>query len=224
MRIFRLAVASIILFLAYCHITTAKENIAIEHSKNIPIERTILPIISYSGDSIMIDAPHSGTGKRVFEYFRDYQCPACTQFSRDYLPIIEQFARDGALQLVYRQYPLADLHQNAHRDALASLCAHEQGVYQEYTRKIDALESKKNWKTISDRERLRIFRWMGNAKMFRNCLKDAKYDARIVDDMNRGDGYHLDGIPFLILDGKPIRLDAFSNVATLESLLNERLQ
>ena len=128
MRIFRLAVASIIVFLAYCHITTAKENIAIEHSKNIPIERTILPIISYSGDSIMIDAPHSGTGKRVFEYFRDYQCPACTQFSRGYLPVIEQFARDGALQLVYRQYPLADLHQNAHRDALASLCTHEQGV------------------------------------------------------------------------------------------------
>ena len=65
---------------------------------------------------------------------------------------------------------------------------------------------------------------MGNAKMFRNCLKDAKYDARIVDDMNRGDGYDLDDIPFLILDGKQIRLDAFSNVATLESLLNERLQ
>ena len=144
-RFFLILVFSFI-FLAFSDVTMtmAKATMSIQTIKRTPIEYTIPPIITYSGDTLMIDAPHYGTGTHILEYFRDYQCPACNQFSRDYLPIMEQFARDGELQLVYRQYPLEDLHQNAHRDALASLCAHEQGVYQEYTRKIYALESKKN--------------------------------------------------------------------------------
>lgn len=60
--------------------------------------------------------------------------------------------------------------------------------------------------------------------MFQSCLKNAVYAARIVDDMNRGDAYGLDGVPFLTLDGKKIRLDSFSNVSDLEALLNERLK
>ncbi len=204
--------------------TLAKSPMTMQHLSRGPVENNILPITTYSGDTIMIDAPKLGTGTHIFEYFRDYQCPGCNTFSRDYLPVIEQFARDGRMQLIYRQYPLEDLHQNAYRDALASLCAHEQGMYLEYAKKIYGLESKKNGKSISDGERLRIFRWMGYVRMFQSCLKNAVYAARIVDDMNRGDAYGLDGVPFLTLDGKKIRLDSFSNVSDLEALLNERLK
>lgn len=62
----------------------------------------------------------------------DYQCPFCSRFYRDTLPLIEEnYIKTGKVKLVYRDFPLGG-HQFAEKAAEAAECAGDQGKYFEY--------------------------------------------------------------------------------------------
>lgn len=148
-----------------------------------------------------------GTGKHTVEIFTDFQCPACINFSHTILPIIESAAASGQIQVIYRQYPLTNIHQNAYGDALAVLCGAEQWAYQTYARWLISLESKKSWARVSNGDRVRIARDRHlHIRQFVSCLNSKKYHNQIVVDMARWDALGLQGTPTVYIDSKKLDL------------------
>lgn len=67
--------------------------------------------------------------------FSDYQCPYCTKWQEEVLPLIQQ-AYPDQVRLVYRDFPLTSIHPEAFPAAEAANCAGEQGAYWPYHDKL----------------------------------------------------------------------------------------
>lgn len=62
--------------------------------------------------------------------FSDFECPFCERFSAQTLPLIqEEYIDKGLVKLVYRDFPLQNIHPNAVITALAAECADDQGAF-----------------------------------------------------------------------------------------------
>jgi protein-disulfide isomerase len=90
-----------------------------------------------------IPSPTYGTGKHMITIYADFQCPACIAYSRSVGGLLESYAASGKVTITYKQFPLTGIHQNAYRDAIAGLCAAEQGKYMEYKKTLYSLEEEK---------------------------------------------------------------------------------
>jgi len=65
--------------------------------------------------------------------FSDFQCPFCSKFFKQTLPLLEKnYIDTGKIKLVYRDLPIDSLHPNARLAHIASECADEQGKFWEY--------------------------------------------------------------------------------------------
>jgi len=80
--------------------------------------------------------------------FSDFQCPFCSRFFDQTLPLIEEnYINTGKVKLVYKDLPLDNLHPNARPAHIAAECADEQGKFWEYH---DALfEKQSEWQRLS---------------------------------------------------------------------------
>ncbi len=176
------------------------------------------PITQIDAQVQMTEAPSYGTGKIVVEYFRDYQCPACRVFTLSSLPLLERLVHEWKITLVYRQYPLTGIHQNSYRDALASLCAAEQGKYPKYSQKIYSLEYRRRGKDISDTQRVGLLSGIDmDKKQFRTCLRSDRYASRIDADREQWALYGVDSIPAIVVDWKLLEYSKIMNEESLES-------
>lgn len=65
--------------------------------------------------------------------FSDFQCPFCSRFYEQTLPLIQQnYIDTGKIKFVYRDFPIDSLHPNARAAHVAAECADEQGMFWEY--------------------------------------------------------------------------------------------
>lgn len=62
--------------------------------------------------------------------FSDFQCPFCRRLSETLARVRERHPRDVAI--VYRNFPLSEIHPYARGAAIAAVCAGEQGHFGEY--------------------------------------------------------------------------------------------
>jgi len=57
----------------------------------------------------------------------DFQCPACQSFFLETMPALDrEFVRSGKVRFVFVNFPLVDIHPNAHAAAEVALCAARQ--------------------------------------------------------------------------------------------------
>lgn len=170
------------------------------------------PVKTASGSAPVasIAAPTYGSGAKQVEYYADFQCPACINFSKTLLPMIESLAGSGKLQLTYKQFPLTTIHKNAYRDSLAALCAHEQGQYMPYKKALYALEAQKSGASVSDADRIGALQGIQiDTAQFSQCLANDTYKARVDQDMADGDALQVNATPTVVLDGVKLNMSIF---------------
>lgn len=171
-----------------------------------------------------IPTPTYGTGKMQVEEFADFECPACIQFNKVVLPILEQYAKDGKMTITYRQYPLT-MHKNAMGDALAALCSAEQGKYMQYKDGLYALEASKNHATVTDDDRIALAKSLGmDTTKFTSCLTTKVYQTQVNADMARGDTLGVTGTPTTFIDGVKLDMSLFKDVPSFQSWLESRMK
>lgn len=172
-------------------------------------------------ESRTVATPTFGSGKHVVELFADFQCPACINFAKTIAPIIEWYAEKGQLQIVYRQYPLNSIHKNANRDAIAALCAQEQGKYLDYKKALYALEESKAGASVSDKDRVNIAKEAGlDAAGMQACLATDRYQAQVESDVAYGDSIRVEGTPSVFLDGKKLDFTVFRDTDMFTKFLD----
>ena len=155
--------------------------------------------------------------------FSDFQCPFCSRFFEQTLPLIEKnYVETGKVNLVYRDFPL-DFHQNAQPAHIASECADEQDAFWEYH---DILfEKQTEWQSlgfdlVNDRF-LAYAEELGlNESTFTSCLQSNEIAQEIQSDLLEGRQYGTTGTPTFFVGNEKHGYTKISGAQPYQNFVN----
>ena len=139
--------------------------------------------------------------------FSDYQCPFCRRHSSQVFPeLVKEYVKAGKVQYVFRDFPIASLHPEAHRLHEAAHCAGEQGRYWEMHDRIFEDPHRTDAKDV-----VATARALGlDGLRFERCLTSGVHAATVRQGIADGEKARVRGTPTFFLglterDGAPIR-------------------
>lgn len=154
-------------------------------------------------------APAMGDGgaKLTLVEFSDYQCPFCRRHASQVLPeLVKEYVKTGKLRYVFRDFPIASLHPQAHRLHEAAHCAGDQGQYWGmHDRLFDDSQRVDLKDLVTHASALGL-----DALRFERCLTGGVHVARVRQGVADGEKARVRGTPTFFLgrtepDGAPIR-------------------
>lgn len=128
--------------------------------------------------------------------FSDFQCSFCTRFNPTVRRLRKTYGDD--IRLLFRQYPLTDIHPHAAKAAEASLCAHDQGRFWDMH---DAMFGEQKQLDIPGLKE-KAGRLGLDVAAFGTCLDSGKYAARVKEDLAAGNAAGVKGTPTLFINGR----------------------
>ena len=135
--------------------------------------------------------------------FGDFQCPFCKKFHEEARKeILNTYVETGKVKIVYRDFPLENIHPSARPAAEAAECADEQGKFWPYH---DALYTRQAELTKGTMDYAVLAGELGlNKVVFEKCVKDRKYKDEVTKDYEDGVQAGDDGTPALFINGKKV--------------------
>jgi len=157
-------------------------------------------------------APFKGGEKAAVTIveFSDFHCPFCRQVISTLAKLESQYGEK--IKLVFRDFPIENLHPGATKAHEAARCATEQGKFWPYHDKLFASAPSSNpdvFKGIAKEVGL-------DAVTFETCLGSGKYQAAIKQDIDEGNRVGVGGTPAFFVNGRLITgaqpFEAFARV------------
>jgi protein-disulfide isomerase len=142
--------------------------------------------------------------------FSDFQCPFCSRVNPTLKQVEDKYG--DKVRVVFRNFPLLQIHPNAAKAAEAASCAADQGKFWEMHDKLFANQQKL---AVED---LKVHATdLGlKADVFNQCLDSGQKEAEWKKDMNEGTSYGLTGTPAFFINGRLISgaqpLEAFTAI------------
>ena len=130
--------------------------------------------------------------------FADFQCPFCGQLAPTLRRIREQYG--DQVRLIWKDFPLAQIHPRASQAAEAARCASDQGRFWEYHDRLftnqQALEAPalKQYATDAGLD----------AAKFNACLDSSKYGQKVRDALAVGAGLGVGSTPTTYINGRMV--------------------
>ncbi len=150
----------------------------------------------------------------IVEY-SDFQCPACGA----YYPVMKELsaAFGDQIKIVYRNYPLTQIHPNAQ---LAAQAAEAAGIQGKFFEMHDFLFQDQNvWSDVEDPTEMFVAyaaTLQLNVDQFRADLTSSKARDAVTEDVRGGKSANVSGTPTFFLNGvlidSPQGLKAFTDV------------
>jgi protein-disulfide isomerase len=128
--------------------------------------------------------------------FSDFQCPYCKAFSATIKLATQKYG--DKVRLVFRQFPLAEIHQNAQKAAEASLCAANQ---QKFWEMHDLLFQNQSYLGIQDLKN-RAEKLGLDVDAFNACLDAGKSAMIVHEDVVAGSRAGAEGTPASFVNGR----------------------
>jgi protein-disulfide isomerase len=132
--------------------------------------------------------------------FADFQCPYCSRINPTVSELRERYG--DKLRVVFRQFPLRQLHPDAQKAAEAALCAGDQD---EFWPMHDAIFASQRQMSVVDlkahAERLEL-----DMTRFAGCLDSGKKAKAVKADLEAGRRAGVSGTPALFVNGRPVQL------------------
>jgi predicted DsbA family dithiol-disulfide isomerase len=148
--------------------------------------------------------------------FSDFQCPYCGNL----FPVLKEIEAKYAdkVRVVYRQFPLTQIHPYAQKAAEASLCAKEQNKFWEYHDSLFANQDELSVDALMNRAaELKL-----DTGAFKTCLESGSQAAAVRKDIDDGYKAGVTGTPALYINGRPYRgessFEAIANIIDDELL------
>lgn len=128
--------------------------------------------------------------------FSDFECPYCGAL----FPTLKQVEKNypETVRIVYRQFPLANLHPHALKAAEASLCANEQKKFWEFH---DSMFGNQTELSIPDLKQRAVDLKL-DTQAFNQCLDSGKHAAAVQSDIQEGARNGVTGTPALFVNGR----------------------
>ena len=147
--------------------------------------------------------------------FADFECPFCGGFFPT-LKLVEKNYADK-VRLVYRQFPLTNMHPNAQKAAEASLCANEQKRFWEYHDSLFSDQSRLDVPSLKQRAQT-----LGlNTTAFNTCLDSGKQAEAIQKDRDDARKVGVNSTPTIFING---RLLGGRSYAEVQEVIEDELQ
>jgi protein-disulfide isomerase len=145
-------------------------------------------------------APSKGPAKApvTIVEFSDFHCPFCKRV----LPTLAQIeSRYGdKVRLIFRDFPIDNLHPEASKAHEAARCADEQGKFWAYHDKLFAGPAKSSPEIFKG-----FAKELGlNVTAFESCLDSGKYQAAVKKDIEEGNRAGVTGTPAFFINGRMI--------------------
>jgi protein-disulfide isomerase len=148
--------------------------------------------------------------------FSDFQCPFCRQASPTLKRVLQTYG--DKVRIVWKDFPLTQIHPEAFKAAEAGHCANEQGRFWEYHDRLfasqDALQPAALKGYAID---LKL-----DAVAFATCLDSSKYAERVRDGVAEGTRLGVDSTPTIYINGR-VLAGAYP-YETFVSIIDEELQ
>ena len=165
----------------------------------------------------------------VVEY-SDFQCPFCSRFFQQTLPLIEEnYIDTGKIKFVYKDLPLDSLHPNARAAHIAAECADEQGKFWEYH---DVLfEKQPQWSNLASSELQNTFTEFATemglqAASFESCMQSPNIADEVNKDTLEAASFGATGTPTFFIGNEKdgfIKLVGAQPYATFQRVLDNLL-
>jgi protein-disulfide isomerase len=135
----------------------------------------------------------------VYEY-SDFQCPFCARYFVQTEPSLnEEFVRAGQLRVVFRDFPIAQLHPNAPAAHVAALCVAEQGSAARYWEMHDELFTTQTvWSNLTDPQSylVDLAEEVGaDVVRFNDCVASGVMQSRIEQSLSEGQSIGINSTP-----------------------------
>jgi predicted DsbA family dithiol-disulfide isomerase len=172
-----------------------REELFSKLEKEHPVARLLEPLRYNVG---VEDRPSMGPASApvLLVAFSDFQCPYCKQFSETLKEVMKQYK--DKVHLVFRQFPLTEIHPNARKAAEASLCADAQGHFWEMHDLLFQSQSNLRDEDLKSRAgKLGL-----DTAAFNKCLDSARFGSRVYEDLRAGAGAGVEGTPALFINGR----------------------
>jgi protein-disulfide isomerase len=148
--------------------------------------------------------------------FSDFQCPFCGKFEPAVSHVMAAYPKQ--VRLVYRNFPLTDLHPDAQKAAEAAQCARDQDKFWEMHDLLFAEQTSLSVDALKEKAR----RLGLNSKTFDECLDSGKSRDVIAADRHDGDDLGIMGTPASFINGR-FTSGAISE-SELKSLVEDELR
>src|SRR5262245_13818834 len=148
--------------------------------------------------------------------FSDFECPYCGGL----FPTLKQVEKDypETVRIVYRQFPLTNIHPHAMKAAEASLCANEQKKFWEFH---DSMFSNQSELSVADLKQRAVDLKL-DTQAFNQCLDSGRHAAAIQADIQDGARAGVSGTPALFINGR--LLAGNQPYAEIKEVIEDELQ
>ena len=148
----------------------------------------------------------SADAKVLMIEFGDYQCPSCRMFWKDIEPRLKkEYIDTGKVKLVFRDFPLMQIHPEALLSAMAVDCARDQNKYWEFHDKVFREQYNKGDDVIRMKP-ADLKKWAKDIKLdsavFDQCLDSEKYKDEVLKDRMEGEAAGVQGTPTFFINGR----------------------
>jgi protein-disulfide isomerase len=147
--------------------------------------------------------------------FADFECPFCGAFYPTLKLVEKNYA--NRVRMVYRQFPLTNMHPNAQKAAEASLCANEQGKFWEYHDSLFSDQSRLDVPSLKQRAQA-----LGlNTATFNTCLDSGKQAEAVQKDRDEARKIGVNSTPTVFVNGRLLSGRSYSEV---QEVIEDELQ
>jgi len=186
--------------------------------KQLPANQPNIPLEISADDDPIIGNPDAPI--TIIE-FSDFQCPFCAKFHMQTLPtIMDEYINKGTVKLVFRDFPIQNIHPNAVPASIAAECANEQGEFEQMYHML--FEKQKEWSNLETAYAITAFNQYAselqlNEEKFDSCIKNVKYIEEVQKDLNEGRTYGVTGTPGFFIGNEKIGFVELKGAQPFES-------
>jgi len=196
--------------------TTAKQDLIAELKKGGPAIRVVMDA-PRTTVAVNPDDPSEGKADAAVTLveYSDFQCPFCLRV----MPTLKQLrAKYGdKLRIVWKDFPLTQIHPQAFVAAQAGNCAREQGKFWELHDKMFGNQS-----ALQPEALKRYAAEAGvDAAKFNQCLDTSKYESRVQDAIRAGGRLGIQSTPTVYVNGRMI--NGAQPIEVFQAVIDEEL-
>lgn len=148
------------------------------------------------------EAPAIGAGKDAavltIVEFADFECPYSKDVSSSIRALVTKYG--DKVRLIYRDYPIDDIHVHARQAAIAGECAQEQGKFWAYHDRLY-----QNTPVLGHADLLRYAQETGlDGVQFEKCLSEERYKEKVAADVAAAQTLGVSGTPAFFFNGQKV--------------------
>jgi protein-disulfide isomerase len=196
--------------------TTARQNLIAELRKAGPPVRVLMDAprasVAVTGDD---PSQGSATAPVTVVEYSDFQCPFCGRVVPTLKDIRTKYG--DKVRLVWKDFPLTQIHPQAFVAAQAGNCAREQGKFWEYHDRLFA-----NQQALQPEFLKKYAAEVGlDAAKFNTCLDSSKYEARVQESLGAGTRLGITSTPTVYINGRMV--NGAQPIEVFQTLIDDEL-